>query len=194
VLRACIKSVSDPEFLIRSYGYPMLVAGTMAEGETVMIIGGLLASQGYLDLPLVVLCGFMGALAGDQFFFLLGRRLGMPYILKRRRLRDRMDRVDFYCTRYRNMLMAGFRFIYGFRSLMPFFFGVTRVRAGKFFLLNTIGASLWALAVGLTGYFVGSLARTAIHRVAGFPIAIAAVLMCAVLLVGLLTRHRRKKK
>lgn len=56
------------------YGYLALLIGTFLEGETILVLGGLAAHQGYLDLAGVILAAFAGSLMGDQFFFLLGRR------------------------------------------------------------------------------------------------------------------------
>jgi len=184
----------DPELLIRSYGYPMLVAGTMVEGEIALVVGGLMAAQGYLDLSLVLLCGFMGAIAGDQFFFHLGRRVGMTYVLKRRSLRDRIGRVEFYCRKYKAVILAGSRFMYGCRALLPFFFGVSSVRAGKFFLFNAVGASLWAATVGLTGYFVGHLAKRVLSEAARPTAAVVVPALCAAACVSAFLRLRGKKK
>lgn len=45
-------------------------------GETLVIAGSVLAAQGQLSLWLVVLAGLIGAVAGDNFTYLLGRYLG----------------------------------------------------------------------------------------------------------------------
>ena len=54
------------EHLIDAYGYLAILAGTFLEGETILILGGVAAKLGYLDLPWVIVCGFTGSLIGDQ--------------------------------------------------------------------------------------------------------------------------------
>ena len=60
------------EYLIQTYGYVAILVGTFLEGETVLVLGGLAAHQGYLQLPGVMLAAFAGTLIGDQLFFFLG--------------------------------------------------------------------------------------------------------------------------
>ena len=44
---------------IRNYGYWALLVGTFLEGETILILGGLSAQLGYLDLSLVMVVAFI---------------------------------------------------------------------------------------------------------------------------------------
>lgn len=56
----------DLNTLISQYGYAALVIGSLAEGETVTLLGGLAAHQGLLKFPLVVLSVALGGMIGDQ--------------------------------------------------------------------------------------------------------------------------------
>jgi membrane protein DedA with SNARE-associated domain len=38
------------EQLVQQYGYPMILLGTLFEGQPVMLFGGFAAHRGYLDL------------------------------------------------------------------------------------------------------------------------------------------------
>jgi len=59
--------------LIADYGYVALFAGTLLEGETVLILAGFAAHQGYLQLHWVIGIALLGGFLGDQFYFWLGR-------------------------------------------------------------------------------------------------------------------------
>ena len=65
------KTAMSLEQLIESYGYIVLVIGTFLEGETILVLGGIAAKLGYLQLYGVVLAAFIGSLAGDQLYFFL---------------------------------------------------------------------------------------------------------------------------
>ena len=71
------------EHLIDSYGYIVVLIGTLLEGETILVLGGIAAKLGYLELPWVITCAFTGTLLGDQFFFFMGRYKGHAYLEKR---------------------------------------------------------------------------------------------------------------
>lgn len=55
--------------ILQDYGYPAVFLGTLHEGETIMLLGGLAAHPGYLSLDWVIACGFCGTLIGDQLYF-----------------------------------------------------------------------------------------------------------------------------
>ena len=61
---------------IKDYGYFALFVGTFLEGETILVLGGLAAAAGDLDLGWVIVVAFCGSLAGDQTVFFIGRFLG----------------------------------------------------------------------------------------------------------------------
>ncbi|MDO8023665.1 DedA family protein, partial [Enterococcus faecium] len=64
----------DIDHLISQYGYAALIVGSMAEGETITLLGGVAAHQGLLKFPLVVIAGALGGMIGDQLLYLVGRR------------------------------------------------------------------------------------------------------------------------
>ena len=55
--------------LISQYGYAALVVGSIAEGETITLLGGVAAHQGLLKFPLVVMAVALGGMIGDQLLF-----------------------------------------------------------------------------------------------------------------------------
>lgn len=60
------------ETFLQTYGYWAILIGTFLEGETILVLGGLAAHMGYMDLTGVILTAFAGSLCGDQLFFLPG--------------------------------------------------------------------------------------------------------------------------
>ena len=47
--------------LIDQFGYWAILAGTFLEGETILVLAGFAAHQGYLRLDLVILAAFIGS-------------------------------------------------------------------------------------------------------------------------------------
>ncbi|VTM57520.1 DedA family inner membrane protein YohD [Klebsiella pneumoniae] len=62
----------DINHLISQYGYAALIVGSMAEGETITLLGGVAAHQGLLKFPLVVIAVALGGMIGDQLLYLVG--------------------------------------------------------------------------------------------------------------------------
>lgn len=144
------------ESLLTEYGYPILIIGTFLEGETVMVLGGVAAHLGYLSLEGVIACGFIGTLSGDQLFFFIGRRHGQAFLNRYPTWQARTQRVLSTFEHHHNLLILGFRFLYGLRTATPFALGLSSVSYLRFGILNLIGAGIWAVSVALAGYYFGN--------------------------------------
>lgn len=128
--------------------------GTFLEGDLVLLLGAYLAFVGYFDLPLIMSAAFLGTLLGDQFFFFLGRTRGLNYLLlRRRKLRRKVDKVNKWLSRYRFPLILGLRFNYGFRVVVSFVFGNSYVSIRSFVVLHLISVFIWVLVVGGGGFY-----------------------------------------
>jgi membrane protein DedA with SNARE-associated domain len=143
------------ETLIHQYGYLALVVGTFLEGETIVILAGLAAHRGYLSLPLVILAAFAGSFSGDQFYFFIGKWKGQQFLYRYEKYRTRVDRVRKFLYKHQNLLILGFRFVYGVRNVTPFVLGAANVDTRRYVILNAIGAAVWAAAFSLAGYSCG---------------------------------------
>jgi len=140
------------EHYIVRWGYAAIVVGTFFEGETVLVLGGAMAHRGLLSLPGVALSAFAGSLAGDQLWFLLGRRGGRLALAHRLRWQTQATRVNHWITRYGTTFVVGFRFIYGLRSVSPLILGASGYPPLRFLWLNIAGAALWAMCFSALGW------------------------------------------
>ena len=144
------------EHLLENYGYLAVLIGTFFEGEAILVLGGYLAHLGYLDLSLVMLCAFGGTYAGDQACYYLGKYKGLGWLAKRPSWQRKTGCLFALMHKYRVLLILGFRYLYGLRSLAPFVFALCGVKPLQFLLLNGIGALIWAVSVGALGYLLGN--------------------------------------
>lgn len=154
------------EALLVHFGYWAIALGSFFEGESILIAGGALAHRGSLVLPWVMLSGFLGSLAGDQLWFQLGRRFGKPFLATRPKWQARVGATHCWLERYGNAFVLGFRFVYGIRTVTPAVLGASGYPWHRFLVLNSIGAALWALAVGGAGWAVGAALTALLQRAA----------------------------
>jgi membrane protein DedA with SNARE-associated domain len=153
------------DLIIQKYGYLALFIGTFLEGETILILAGFAAHRGYLDLNLVWLVAFVGAVVGDQVYFLIGRFRGQALIEKYPKLRRRVSRILPYLDKYQNWVLISFRFVYGFRTVTPFAIGASRIGARRFLVFNLAGGIVWAMLFDAAGYLFGHAAEVLFGRV-----------------------------
>ena len=186
-------STETIEYLIRTYGYWALFVGTFIEGETILMLGGLAAQMGYLDLSLVMVVSFFGSFAGDQCYFHLGRVRGRELLAKHPKWQARAEKIHRYLERYHNLIMIGFRFIYGIRILTPIVLAMNpRIKTGRFFIFNGIGALIWTIVVAGCGYLFGHALELIVKQVQHYQLAILIVLVLVG--IGFWIRHIIKRK
>jgi len=187
----------DFEALLRDYGYVALLIGTFLEGETILVVAGIAARFGYLELPWVMVTAFLGSLAGDQAAFFVGRRWGKPILHRWAGLRGAVVRVQGLLHRWNTPLILTFRFYYGLRNVIPFALGTSEVSTRRFVALNIIGAVVWAIALAFGGYFLGAALETMLGRVAHVVrwiiVGIVALSMVAWFVKFLVHRRRARR-
>ena len=181
------------ESLLNEYGYPILLIGTFLEGETILILGGVAAHLGYLSLGWVITCGFVGTLFGDQFYFFLGRRHGAGFLARRPAWQARSQRVYRIMEKYPVLLILGFRFLYGIRTVTPFAIGMSNVSYIRFALLNMIGAGIWAIAIGLAGFYFGQSVEAVLGDIKHYELEVLALIGAVGILVWVISLYRRRK-
>jgi membrane protein DedA with SNARE-associated domain len=130
--------------------------GLLVPGETAVIVGGVAAGRGQIDLaPFIALVG-TAALCGDITGFLLGRRLGEPFLDKQgARLGIRKQdaaRVNQFFARHGGRAVLIGRFIGLVRPLIPFVAGASGLRLRRLLPFSAAGAFGWTATFAVVGY------------------------------------------
>ncbi|EAQ6291374.1 DedA family protein [Salmonella enterica] len=153
----------DINTLITHYGYAALVIGSMAEGETVTLLGGVASHQGLLKFPLVAAAVALGGMMGDQLLYLLGRCYGGKILRRFPRYHTKIRRAQKMIQRHPYLFVIGTRFMYGFRVVGPLLIGASRLPPKIFLPLNIVGALIWALLFTTLGYLGGEVIAPWLH-------------------------------
>jgi membrane protein DedA with SNARE-associated domain len=183
-------------------GYIVLFLLVMAEssgipipGETALIAAAVLASQGKLEIELVIGFAALGAIIGDNIGYSIGRK-GGRWVLERpgRFQHERLTILEvaepFFERQGPKVVFFG-RFVLGLRVWASWLAGATRMRWRSFLFWNACGGITWATAVGLLAYFLGHSAGSALEAFGIF--GLTAVLVGAVS-AGLFLYLRRRSR
>ena len=135
-----------------------LFFGFFLPGDTLLFSAGLLASQGYFSIAILIWLAILGAILGDQIGYLFGRKFG-PKIFNRDesfffRKRYVVDAENFY-KKYGKKTIIFARFVPIVRTFAPILAGVGKMRYRTFVTYNIIGGAVWAAGITLLGYFLG---------------------------------------
>ncbi|MGZ3376766.1 MAG: DedA family protein [Phenylobacterium sp.] len=151
------------EEFLRQYGPIGIFLGAGFEGQTAVIVGGLLARQHILHLWLVLLAATAGSGVVDHLLFVAGRRFRSHRWVVRATQQPAFARALGFIEKYPISYTLAFRFIFGLRVASPIAIGVTQVPTWRFTVLNIAGAIIWATAFTMAGFIFGE----AVHNILG---------------------------
>lgn len=134
------------------YGYWLLFIGTFFEGEAIVLAAGIFSYLGYFNILLVMLIASLAIIAGDNFQYWIGQKLGQEYLKK------------YYCFRklngkfqkHTNKILLASRFMFGMRVATMMMAGASNMNHKKFFKFNVISGILWVIAIAGLGYVFGA--------------------------------------
>jgi undecaprenyl-diphosphatase len=162
-------------------------AGLPVPGETSLIAAAVLASQGHLSLPLVILVGAAAAIAGDNLGYFFGRSGGRRLLQRSARRRRLLAQGEAFFGRHGPKAVFLGRWVPWLRITAAWLAGASRMRWPRFLLWNALGGAAWATSVALAAYVLGKAASAVLGGVGLALLVLVAVGGAAVLLL----RRRR---
>ena len=180
--------------LLADYGYLAVFAGSLLEGETVLVLAGIAAHQGLLSLPWVIAVAFCGGTLGDQIFFFVGRRHGESLLQRLPRMASNAQRVNRLLLRHHAVLIVGVRFMYGLRIVGPIVIGMSQVPPRRFLLFNLIGAAIWSVVIAGAGFLFSQTLRWLFADMNRYDYVAALVIVGIAGLMALAHRIRAHRK
>lgn len=195
-----LASIVNVGHLVEVAGYPLLFllvaaesAGVPVPGETALITGAVLASQGELEIPFVIGTAATAAIVGDNVGYVIGQHGGRwllerPGPFHRHRLKVLSMGEPFFERHGPKAVFLG-RFVLGLRTWASWLAGATRMRWRVFFFYNALGGIAWACTIGIVAYYIGHSAENALSIFGIFGLVAVVVAV-----VGLLLAHRLHKR
>jgi undecaprenyl-diphosphatase len=168
--------------------------GLVIPGETVLLVGGLLAYQGRASVVLMMVVAAAGAIVGDSIGYEIGRAAG-PSIRDSRLGKKvgarRWAAAERYLNRHGGSAVLLGRFVSLLRALVPTIAGLTHMRYRTFLVWNAAGGVLWAPIFVTLGYVAGSSFRH-VQQVAGRVGSLVVLVLCVVLGIAVIRRVRHR--
>jgi len=145
------------------YGYIILFFWSILEGETGLVMAGVLSHTGDMDLTTSIIVAGLGGFVGDQIYFYIGR-YNKKYISKLLKShRRKFALANILLNKYGWMIVFIQRYLYGLRTIIPMAIGTTRYSAKKFAIVNFIAAMIWASITITLSYIFGEEILNVIH-------------------------------
>ena len=139
--------------------------GLLVPGELTVVLGGAVARKGDVSIQLLFALVWLAAVAGDTTGFLLGRMLGIDFLLRHgprfHVTPDVIARVEGIFDRHGGKAIILGRFIGLARAVTPFLAGSSQLPLRRFLAFDIAGAGAWAASFLAVGYLVAASASGA---------------------------------
>lgn len=176
---------------IGKLGYPGIVVLMFLESsffpfpsEVVVPPAGYLASQGEMNLSMVIAMGILGSLLGAWFNYWIAVHFGRPFFERFGRYvlvsSETLDKADRFFAHHGHISTFVGRLIPGIRQYISLPAGVARMNLAVFSLFTALGAGIWVVVLALVGYWVGSnqaLVMDSLHKITLVTLGICAALV-----------------
>ncbi len=127
--------------------------------EVAMIPAGYLASKGEMNLITAFIAGAGGSLAGAIFNYILGHKLGRPFLIKYGKYffikEETIKKTELFFQKYGSASTLFGRLIPGIRQYISLPAGVAKMPLLSFSIYTFIGAGIWCIVLLSLGYIFG---------------------------------------
>jgi membrane-associated protein len=137
-----------------------LAVGFFLPGDSLLVVSGLFAAAGKLNIALVLVAFFLGSVIGDSTGYWTGRVMGKRLFSRENSLIFKPSRVEkakafFEKHGAKTVIMA--RFVPIVRTFAPIVIGTAEMPYPKFLVYSLLGGALWISSMVLAGYFLGGV-------------------------------------
>jgi membrane-associated protein len=157
-----------------------ILLGFFLPGDSILFSAGLVAAaHGNVNIVILMTVIFLAAFVGDQVGFVLGRKIGRPYLERHNgpRVQKMIERSERFYERTGWWAVVAARFFPWIRTFVPPIAGASHMNYYKFLSANALGALLWGVGITLAGYYAATLpwVKTSSYAIAAFFITASVV-------------------
>lgn len=141
-----------------------LAVGFFLPGDSLLVVSGLFAAAGKLNIALVLIAFFLGSVIGDSTGYWTGRAMGKTIFNRENSFifkPSRVEKARQFFEKYGAKTIILARFVPIVRTFAPIVIGATEMPYVRFLTFSILGGALWIFSMVLLGYFVGGLIETA---------------------------------
>ena len=147
-----------------------LAIGFFLPGDSLLVVAGLFAAAGKLNLAALMILLFIAAVVGDAVGYYSGKRVG-PAIFSRPKSRffnpAHLKKAHEFYEKHGGKTIVIARFVPIVRTFAPIVAGAANMSYRQFFVYNVFGGLFWVVSMLLAGYFLGELVQQFVRNVFG---------------------------
>ena len=147
-----------------------LAIGFFLPGDSLLVVAGLFAAAGKLNLWVMLITLFIAAVVGDAVGYYSGKKMGKA-IFSRPKSRffnpKHLEKAHAFYEKYGGKTIIIARFVPIVRTFAPIVAGAANMTYKNFLVYNIFGGFLWVTSMLLTGYFLGGVVEQLMRNVFG---------------------------
>lgn len=147
-----------------------LAIGFFLPGDSLLVVAGLFAAAGKLNLWVMLVTLFIAAVVGDAVGYYSGRKVG-PAIFNRPKSRffnpKHLKKAHEFYEKHGGKTIIIARFVPIVRTFAPIVAGAAEMSYRQFALYNIVGGFAWVTSMLFAGYFLGGLVEQFVRNVFG---------------------------
>ena len=139
-----------------------LAVGFFLPGDSLLVVAGLFAATGKLNLAILLSSLFVAAVVGDAVGYYTGARLGPRLFSRQKSLLfkpSHLLKAHAFYEKYGGKTIIIARFVPIIRTFAPIVAGAAGMPYRRFVLFNVVGGFAWVFSMILTGYLLGNLLK-----------------------------------
>jgi membrane-associated protein len=191
----------EPAFAVAGYEIIALAVllersifiGLIIPGDIILALGGVYASEGRLNLAVVIIVSAIAAIAGESAGYWLGRRYGISLIRAiplLRRLEPRLDDARAYFDRHGGLTVIIGRYATAAGAFVPFTAGIARMPYRRFIAFDAPSIVVWATLISSFGYAVGRNLEFIDKTLSRFGYLVLGLVL-AIIILRVISKRRR---
>ncbi|MBM3261328.1 hypothetical protein FJY93_02815 [Candidatus Kaiserbacteria bacterium] len=154
--------------LVQIVGYPGLFATVFLEsgvffgfflpGASMLFIAGLLASQGFFNIWILIPLLTAAAILGDNVGYWFGKKVGVALFFRpdsRFFKHEYLEKAKAFFDKHGAQTIFLARFLPIIRTFAPILAGITQMNYRIFLIYNVLGAVVWGAGTTFAGYYLG---------------------------------------
>lgn len=147
-----------------------LAVGFFLPGDSLLVVAGLFAAAGKLNLMVLIITLFVAAVIGDTVGYFTGRKMGKALFTKPRSRffnPKHIAKAHAFYEKHGGKTIVLARFVPIVRTFAPIVAGAAEMTYRNFIFYNIFGGLFWIVSMLLAGYFLGGLVEQFMRSVFG---------------------------
>lgn len=147
-----------------------LAVGFFLPGDSLLVVAGLFAAAGKMNLFILMISLFVAAVVGDAVGYLTGKKMGETLFTKpKSRVFNpkHIQKAHAFYEKHGGKTIIIARFVPIVRTFAPIVAGAAKMSYKQFLLYNIFGGLFWVVSMLLAGYFLGGLVEQFMRNVFG---------------------------